>query len=48
VYGGSQRWVATCASMRDAGWPVLATRARWRLGELTVAWEAVAPRGFAW
>ncbi|MFM9878189.1 MAG: class I SAM-dependent methyltransferase [Rhodoglobus sp.] len=48
VYGGSQRWVAVCESMRDAGWPVLGTRARWRLGELTVAWEAVAPRGFSW
>lgn len=48
VYGGPQRWVATCASMRDAGWPVLGTRSRWRLGELTVAWEAVAPVGFGW
>ena len=48
VYGGPQRWLATCASMRESGWPVLGTRARWRLGELTVAWEAVAPRGFTW
>ncbi len=44
VYGPSQRWVAVAASMRDAGWPVLGTKTRWRLGELTVAWEAVAPR----
>jgi hypothetical protein len=29
--------------MREAGWPVLGGRARWRLGELTVAWESVAP-----
>lgn len=48
VYGGPQRWMAVCASMRDAGWPVLGGRARWRLGELTVAWAAVEPRGFAW
>lgn len=39
-----QRWQATCASTRDAGWPVLDRPARWRLGELTVAWSAVAPR----
>ena len=48
VYGPSQRWVAVAMSMRDAGWPVLGTKARWRLGELTVAWEAVAPEGFEW
>jgi len=43
VYGPSQRWIATAESMRDAGWPVLGGRSRWRLGELTVAWDAVAP-----
>jgi hypothetical protein len=43
VYGPSQRWIATAAGMRDDGWPVLGTKARWRLGELTVAWGAVAP-----
>lgn len=48
VYGPSQRWMAVAASMRDAGWPILGTKARWRLGELTVAWDAVAPTGFAW
>lgn len=44
VYGPSQRWVAVAQSMRDAGWPVVGTKTRWRLGELTVRWEAVAPR----
>jgi len=34
--------------MRDAGWPIRASKARWRLGELTVDWAAVEPRGFAW
>lgn len=43
VHGPRQRWMATVASLRDAGWPVLGTRARWRLGELTLAWESVAP-----
>ncbi|MGL4339680.1 MAG: class I SAM-dependent methyltransferase [Rhodoglobus sp.] len=48
VYGPSQRWVAVAGSMRDAGWPILGSKARWRLGELTVAWEAVTPNGFRW
>jgi hypothetical protein len=43
VYGPSQRWIATVEGMRADGWPVLGTKARWRLGELTVAWESVAP-----
>jgi hypothetical protein len=48
VYGPSQRWVAVATSMREAGWPILGAKSRWRLGELTVAWPAVAPVGFAW
>jgi hypothetical protein len=44
VYGPTQRWMAVVASLRAAGWPVRGTRARWRLGELTVDWESVAPR----
>ena len=48
VYGPTQRWVAVCTSMRDAGWPVIGGLRRWRLGELTVQWSAVAPNGFAW
>jgi hypothetical protein len=43
AYGPSQRWIAVAQSMRDAAWPVAGGRSRWRLGELTVAWEAVAP-----
>ncbi|WP_026374313.1 methylase [Agrococcus lahaulensis] len=43
-FGATQRWVATVGRMRDTGWPVHGGPARWRLGELTVAWEAVAPR----
>lgn len=43
VYGPTQRWMAVVASLRDAEWPVLDTRTRWRLGELTLPWSAVAP-----
>lgn len=48
VYGPSQRWIATAQGLATDGWPVLGGRSRWKLGELTVAWEAVAPLGFAW
>ena len=48
IYAPSQRWIATVTDLRDEGWPVLGTKTRWRLGELTVAWDAVEPRGFAW
>ncbi|MGN6446168.1 class I SAM-dependent methyltransferase [Amnibacterium sp.] len=43
VYGPVQRWVAAVEALRDRGVPVLGTRARWRLGELTVPWSVVAP-----
>lgn len=43
AYGPSQRWIAVAQGMRDAGWPVVGGRSRWRLGELTVAYPAVAP-----
>jgi hypothetical protein len=43
VYGPSQRWIATAEGMRDAGWPIAGTKSRWRLGELTVRWDSVAP-----
>ena len=48
IYAPSQRWIATVTDLRDEGWPVLGTKTRWRLGELTVAWNAVAPLGFDW
>jgi hypothetical protein len=43
VYGPTQRWIAMVSSLRDAGWPVRDGRTRWRLGELTLDWAAVAP-----
>jgi hypothetical protein len=48
VYGPRQRWVAAVGALAAEGWPVLGPAARWRLGELTLPWAAVAPRGFAW
>ncbi|WP_448810806.1 class I SAM-dependent methyltransferase [Agromyces bauzanensis] len=44
VYGPSQRWIRSVATLRDDGWPVRGHARRWRLGELTVDWAAVAPR----
>lgn len=44
AFGTRQRWTAMCRSLHDGGWPVGDGPARWRLGELTVGWGAVAPR----
>jgi hypothetical protein len=44
-FGVRQRFLAAVAAVADEGWPLLDTAARWRLGEVTVAWDAVAPRG---
>ena len=44
-FGKRQRWTAMCAALLDAGWPVQDGPSRWRLGELTVDWMAVAPPG---
>ena len=44
AYGVRQRFLATAQAMREGGWPLLDGPSRRRLGELTVAWEAVAPR----
>lgn len=43
TFGPRQRWLRTVAAVRDAGWPLLDRPSRWRLGELTVRWSAVAP-----
>ena len=48
VYAPSQRFVATVQGLRADGWPVLGSKARWRLGEVTVGWTAVSPLGFGW
>jgi SAM-dependent methyltransferase len=43
TFGPRQRWLRAVGAVREAGWPVLDRPARWRLGEVTVAWPAVAP-----
>jgi hypothetical protein len=47
AFGPRQRWLAAVASLSD-GWPVLryppyGGRRRWRLGEVTLPWTALAP-----
>lgn len=42
-FGPVHRWRTSLDALRAAGIPV-AERSRWRLGELTVPWAAVAPR----
>ena len=44
TFGATQRFLAAAAALRDQGWPVQGGRNRWRLGELTLPWAAVAPR----
>lgn len=44
AFGVRQRWIATVGAARAAGLEVLDGPSRWRLGEMTVAWSAVAPR----
>lgn len=43
-FGNRQRWTAMCRALRDGGWPVQDGPSRWRLGELVVDWDAVAPK----
>jgi hypothetical protein len=40
--GVRQRWIAAVASLVPQ-WPIIGRASRWRLGEVTVAWSAVAP-----
>lgn len=43
AFGPRQRWAAAVEELLDQGWPVVGRSARWRLGEVTVRWEAVSP-----
>lgn len=45
AFGVRQRWTAAVRDLVTGGWPVLCGPARWRLGEVSVAWHAVAPAG---
>ena len=41
-FGARQRWVATVEALQSS-YPILDNKVRWRLGEVTVPWEVVAP-----
>jgi hypothetical protein len=43
TFGPRQRWVAAVESLATQGWPLVGSRRRWRHGEVTVRWSAVAP-----
>lgn len=43
VFGPRQRFAAVVEEIRAAGWPIADGPVRWRRGELTVAWTAIAP-----
>ena len=43
AFGPRQRWVAAVEALGDAGWPLVGSSRRWRHGEVTVRWSAVAP-----
>jgi hypothetical protein len=42
-YGPRARWAESVRLLARRGWPVVDRHRRWRLGEITVPWEVVAP-----
>ena len=43
TFGPRQRWVAAVEALAAQGWPVVGSTRRWRHGEVTLRWSAVAP-----
>jgi hypothetical protein len=43
AFGPRQRWAASVQTLADQGWPLVGSTRRWRQGEVTVRWSAVAP-----
>ncbi|WP_442933915.1 class I SAM-dependent methyltransferase [Micromonospora sp. CPCC 206171] len=43
AFGPRQRWLRAVGTLKQSGWPVLDRPPRWRHGELTLPWPAVAP-----
>ncbi|MFI5958236.1 class I SAM-dependent methyltransferase [Cryptosporangium sp. NPDC051539] len=43
-FGPRQRFLDAVGRLAGEGWPVRGTARRWRLGEVTLPWDAVAPR----
>lgn len=46
IFSPAQRFVACARDLRSKGWPIALEPKRWRLGELTLSWESVAPLNF--
>lgn len=42
--GARQRWIRAVRDLAADGWPVTDGPSRWRQGEVTLAWPALAPR----
>ena len=42
-FGPRQRWVAAVETLAEQDWPLVGSSRRWRHGEVTVRWSAVAP-----
>ncbi|MEI4270208.1 class I SAM-dependent methyltransferase [Klenkia sp. LSe6-5] len=45
TFGPRQRWAAAAEALAGQGWPLVGSTRRWRHGEVTVRWSAVAPHG---
>lgn len=45
-FGARQRWVATIETLVAQGVPIADSKVRWRLGEVTVPWDVVAPTSY--
>ena len=43
AFGSAQRFVQTAKTLLQAGWPIDNSPKRWRLGELTISYEAISP-----
>jgi hypothetical protein len=43
IFSPAQRFVACAKELRAKGWAISLEPKRWRMGEITLAWEAVAP-----
>ncbi|MGY1847642.1 MULTISPECIES: class I SAM-dependent methyltransferase [unclassified Blastococcus] len=43
AFGPRQRWTTAVEALGAQGWPLVGSSRRWRHGEITVRWSAVAP-----
>ena len=43
TFGPRQRWTAAVEQLAESDWPLVGSSRRWRHGEVTVRWSAVAP-----